>query len=101
MTRQRAAELWPVMKAFGEGRIIQCLNHGGGNWRDMPDAPGWFDDIAYNYRIKPEPREWWETRAEGYATVEHETFARAQKHVDTLNKATGGKFSVFHVKEVL
>lgn len=56
MTRERAAELAPVMKAYGEGKQIQVFCDITGIWEDY-DYPSF--DCLTKYRIKPEPRTWW------------------------------------------
>lgn len=51
--------LLPVVTAFAEGKVIQERYDGGG-WRDIPP---WstlaFSLDAENYRVKPEPREFY------------------------------------------
>lgn len=55
MTRQRAKELLPIIQAYAEGRQVQTLI--GNSWDDISNP----DFYAYTkYRIKPEPREWYE-----------------------------------------
>ena len=55
MDRERAKELLPIIEAYAEGKVVQ--------WR--ADFDEWTDDDNFNpdlhldYRIKPEPREWW------------------------------------------
>jgi hypothetical protein len=63
MSLQQAKELLPIITAFGEGKQIQ--------WRHKPTAQNpnddWRDDSTSNlqllehleYRIKPQPREFW------------------------------------------
>ena len=52
MERKEAKELWPVIKAFGEGKEIQYFN--SRVWVDL-NYPK-FNDEPYLYRIKPEPK---------------------------------------------
>lgn len=57
MTRERAKELLPVIQAWAEGKAVQCRGrYCSDNWGDST-CPTWRDD--FDYRIKPEPREWW------------------------------------------
>jgi len=61
MNRQEAAQLLPLIEAFIAGKTIQYLlpaekSQALGVWKDMNDVL--FTDIPQNYRIKPEPREW-------------------------------------------
>ena len=59
MNRERAKELWPIIKAFGDGKAIQYKTEHGDLW-DTSSRPS--DLLSFNqsgeYRIKPEPREW-------------------------------------------
>lgn len=48
MTRERAKELLPLIKAYGEGKIVQVKD--GVEWRDV-DFP--LFDVPSTYRIKP------------------------------------------------
>ncbi len=58
MTTQQAAELWPIIKAFSEGKTIQCRRDYVINdtWEDLDDP---CFDATFKYRIKPEPRVIW------------------------------------------
>ena len=57
LTRERAKELLPIIKAFTEGKIIQWKD-GLGRWLDFSneDAEVNFNDCPSHYRIKPEPK---------------------------------------------
>jgi len=87
MDRKRAAELLPVIQAFADGRAIEWRLEGE-KWNDATldgrlCATSEVNDI-YEYRIKPESREWWlNTRtAEAYVTKEcAEKFALGEKIV--------------------
>lgn len=62
MTRDNAAKLWPIVKAYAEGKKIQvytrvAVNHPMMCWIDE-DNPA-FSLAADSYRIKPEPREFY------------------------------------------
>lgn len=58
MTQEHAKSLLPIITAYAEGKTVEVRG------RDKDDT-GW--EITYNpcwagdrdYRIKPEPREWW------------------------------------------
>ena len=52
MNRERAKELLPVIKAYSEGKVIQCWS--APNWIDM-DYPTFVENSEY--RVKPEPME--------------------------------------------
>ena len=52
MTRKQAAQLWPIIKAFGEGKIIE-VNSNYTGWTEIPEPQ--FNEGPRGYRIKPEP----------------------------------------------
>ena len=61
MNRERCKELLPIFKAFAEGKTIQW-NHKQAEitiWNDCVDPSIPFDIDYLEYRIKPEPREFW------------------------------------------
>lgn len=71
MTRERLAELWPVMEAFRDGKAIQA-RAGSSEEKDWLDVvePGWAPHV--DYRIKPEPpkpREWWLLPGTAYCSM--------------------------------
>ncbi len=58
MTRTQAKQIWPIVRAFGDGEELQC--------RPDPNAEVWyqslnpvFDSGPEFFRIKPKLREWW------------------------------------------
>ena len=62
MDRNQAKEFYPIMKAFAEGKVIECRTKPSTlskSWQDMND---WTEmkEIEYwgniEYRIKPEPK---------------------------------------------
>lgn len=56
MTKEEAKELWPVIKAFSEGKTIQCkyIEGGDNDWSDVGTPI--FDTMVYAYRIKPKSK---------------------------------------------
>lgn len=57
MTRERARELLPIMKAYSEGKDLQCKHREEPDvYNDWTDAlyPNWNYDLIY--RVKPEPK---------------------------------------------
>ena len=56
MNRDEAKQLLPIIKAFSEGKVIQCVKSNG-EWIDMdnPDVENMCDALKY-YRIKPIPK---------------------------------------------
>lgn len=56
MTREQAAELWPVVKAYSEGMKVQFRDVDN-EWQDCNESEGdpqWRPGTTY--RIKPEPK---------------------------------------------
>ena len=53
MTRATAELLSPIIKAYGEGKIIQYLSDDN-MWEDREYL--YFDSEPHRYRIKPEPK---------------------------------------------
>ena len=52
MTREHAAQIWPIIKAFGEGNDIQ-YNSDCAGWGNIQEPQ--FNEAPVSYRIKPEP----------------------------------------------
>jgi hypothetical protein len=48
-------EMIAVMQAFDDGKVIQFKGDLG-TWQDCNPSWNWSE---YEYRVKPEPREWW------------------------------------------
>lgn len=69
MTRDRAKELLPVIQAFAEGKAVEFRLHDSRHWEDAAQSGPSFVSLTWNdhceYRIKPEPREWWLTFEKG------------------------------------
>ena len=58
MNRKLAKKLWPILKAYAEGRKIQCKAFGNGAWVDETHISKTGFSEYFEYRVKPEPREW-------------------------------------------
>ena len=56
MNRNRAKELLPIIQAFAEGKDIQYKTELSNGW-NKASYPIFSDEKEY--RIKPEPREFW------------------------------------------
>lgn len=54
MTREKAANLWPVIKAYSEGKEIQISNRLDGKYSDVYSPS--FDSSDSFYRVKPEKK---------------------------------------------
>ncbi len=65
MTRAQTKALMPVLVAWSERRPIQVRLVGslgpetGSSWSDVPGHECDFDDPNLEWRVKPEPREFW------------------------------------------
>lgn len=53
MNRKEAAELFPIIKAFSEGKVIQTSVKGR-PWEDLSENIAFYTNDKY--RIKPEPK---------------------------------------------
>ena len=56
MTKEQAGKIWPVMKAFAEGKSVQYKYRKTGKWHDSISPS--FDELI-EWRVKPETREIW------------------------------------------
>lgn len=56
MTRAEASKLWPLIKAYGEGKTVQlnCNTAENPKWQDMSSLN--FNCFPNSCRIKPEPK---------------------------------------------
>lgn len=78
MTRKRAKELLPVIQAWAEGKGVQHRCHVDPFWHNA-ENPTWNED--FDYRIKPEPREWWVNVYPGNSAGNlHDTKGSADSH---------------------
>ncbi len=65
MTRDQAQQLWPVIKAWCEGEVVQVatLNEVIIPWKDYRpgdlDAYPAFENLDLKWRVKPKPRSFW------------------------------------------
>ena len=59
MNRERAKELLPIIQAFAEGKTVQAKKLAGEGWIDINNFIDFFDADEREWRIKPEPREFW------------------------------------------
>lgn len=57
MTRDKAKMLLPIIQAFSEGKAIQAQHTFRDGWEDIGTHANF--DADAEWRIKPEPREWW------------------------------------------
>lgn len=94
MTRDRAKELLPIIQAFAEGKAIQARAGGSrGTWEDLAD-PYWHNE--HEYRIKPEPLEFWAVIQGGHVVSVRDSEDEALR---TIKYYSGSHIAKF--KEVL
>lgn len=88
MTREEAKRLWPIIRAYSEGKTIEYLI-GEDKWVELGDPVFSYD--ASLYRVKPEPRyrpfqnseECWEEM------VKHEPFGWIKNEVEIYSLICG------------
>jgi hypothetical protein len=85
MNTQQAAELWPIIKAFSEGKAVQARIHATDPW-DNPTHPNF--DPTLQWRIKPEPRVIWVNQYEYNHPSVHDS---EQKAIDEKRGVPGVK----------
>lgn len=91
-------EMIAVIAAHRDGKAIQfCSFDMGGEWRDA-DHPAW-DFANYNYRIKPEPREWWVNTYVATSPAFTQRLYWSRKEAD--ENAAPGRVECVHVREVI
>jgi len=96
MNRERAIKLLPVIRAFADGKEVE--------WRDNDLYKEWqtgaqeptFDEPSNEWRIKPEPREFWiNIYGDGYEPCVHPTLQSAEEECSPARK------EVIKVREVM
>lgn len=90
MTQEQAKQLLPIIQAFAEGKQIQYKVIDD-QWRDLHDTR--FELNVTDYRIKPEPREFWIEILEN--SVLYKANAKSPHHKTYENS------EVIHVREIL
>jgi hypothetical protein len=64
-----AKDYLTLVQALADGKVIQIRTHDG-QWVDLGTTVH-FGDVPSEYRIKPEPREIWVNRKDGYDSERH------------------------------
>ena len=94
MTKETVKEFLPLVQALVEGKTIQFK--ASDEWTDCADTS--FAYPASFYRIKPEPKEWFEARMHHYCLpTKFPTLADAQDFA----RGGNGHYAIVHCKEVL
>lgn len=107
MTREQAKELLPIIQAYSEGKIIQTRyktdSHLPKAWIDhLRDDELKFDLVSFkhiDYRIKPEPREFWLVDSTCGDICDRGSKGFQGFHVYTIKQYTPLK--QIHVKEII
>lgn len=84
-------EMIAVLEGARDGKVIECRVKGGTSWGDVK-YPNW-DFVCYDYRIKPEPMEWWVVDG-----LLFEDEADAKEYKRRFNRAD---LAIVRVREVL
>jgi hypothetical protein len=85
-------EMCSVMQDFQRGKKVICRLRFQPEWVETT-APTW-DWQEHEYRIKPEPREWWLIGGHSFITQEDAESWRSRN-------ASNSTFHPIHVREVL
>lgn len=104
MTREEAKANAAVMLAWAEGKTIQLrlLHRPDDGWSDSGISKHWiFDFKTEEYRIKPEPREWWIVRDVGCGTVPYCFNSHERARATATAGALPDARELIHVREVL
>jgi len=91
MTRERAKELLPIITAFAEGKDVQYRTHRNDVWSPAT-SPNFAEHLEW--RVKPEPREFW---VNVYSTGDYCAHDSAESA--TKARTTGGE--TIRVREVI
>ena len=97
MTRDQVNKLLPIIKAFGEGKTIQYKSPNSDWLTADKESEGLAFHNGFEYRIKPEPREFWLIKwkdggISAYNNLQYDT-SRPISHINFDEQ--------IHVKEVL
>jgi hypothetical protein len=93
MTKETAAQFLPMVQALAAEKTIQIKSLANGAWTDIPDPV--FGGRPEQYRIKPEPREWWFNFYSGSVGGIHTSKQSAD------DQATSDRTECIHVREVI
>jgi hypothetical protein len=99
MNREKAAELWPILKAYAEGAEIEYRGTAASSsvWPDTwtgVKGPTFQPDLEY--RIKPKPREVWVNFYESRLPATYRTEAAARETATPTALAVA-----VHMREVI
>jgi hypothetical protein len=89
-------ELISILQAFKEGKTIQYRKLGFPEWCEA-SGDGW-NFSGYEYRVKPEPREWWINVYPEYENIYNVYKTQADAEA---NKDDSTRSETIRVREVL
>ena len=95
MNKNNAKDYLPLVQALADGKVIQI--NGVRGWEDTR-GDLIFGANPHDYRIKPEPREWWQLRDANCVRAEFTSRELAERYA---NGIPGNVWTVIHVREVL
>lgn len=101
MSRETIKKNLPFIQAFAEGKDVQyryaAPGRFGREWLSINDGSGIFADPNFEFRIKPEPREFWINVYSGPPCdlMIHSTKKRADE------EASDDRLECIHVREVV
>lgn len=91
--RAEARRMAEVMLAFADGAEVESDPISSNEWRAV-QHPNW-DWYTANYRVKPEPREWWIVPNAAHASSSRD---EANELADSMEWPIS---SIVHVREVI
>ena len=105
MNRERAKELNNILQEWISGKTLQCRVAPDGEWTDINDKNDTGFPNDFEYRIKPEPREFWTVGNKTYMGSSKSSQSDAERFLSELkaeNPHTDYKdWNVFKVREVI
>ena len=97
MSRRNTKECIDVMQGYLDGKVIQVRDYGGKKWH-ITNCPLWNWDMS-EYRILPEPREFW---VNVYKSGDGALHDSAEEAFDALKRTDEDEYiRTMHLKEVL
>lgn len=90
-------EMITVLRAAKEGKVIEAKSKMHDQWKEYVGSHCFVPDFqTYDYRVKPEPREWWLLDEGDYALG-----CRTPDETNTRYKIRTMDRNLIHVREVL
>lgn len=99
MTKEEARRYWKELEALKDGKVIQARSLTG-YWCDV-ESPMF--ESTYEFRVKPEPREWWIVADRSSACTWSEIyFSRpdAEIRLGKISDTIRAGYEIIHVREI-